>query len=120
MNRSAPLRWASHASVILAGVSMLLLFYIAWGYFRGHPVAGWTSTMLVVVVLSAAQMFVLGMIGEYLGRLYIESKSRPLYLVADVAGPVQGRATLGYRAEDAGEASVTSETPGVKGTLPTK
>ena len=117
---TAPLRWASHASVILAGVSMLLLFYIAWGYFRGHPVAGWTSTMLVVVVLSAAQMFVLGMIGEYLGRLYIESKRRPLYLVADVAGPVQGRATLGYRAEDAGEASVTSETPGVKGTLPTK
>jgi dolichol-phosphate mannosyltransferase len=96
---TAPLRWASHASVTLAGISLLLLFYIAWGYFDGHKVQGWTSTMLVVVVLSAAQMFVLGMIGEYLGRLYIESKRRPLYLVADVAGPVQGRATLGYRAE---------------------
>jgi hypothetical protein len=44
-------------------------------------------------------MFVLGMIGEYIGRLYVESKRRPLYLVADIAGPLQGRATLGYRAE---------------------
>ena len=92
---TAPLRWASHASVLLAGVSLLLLFYIAWGYFEGSPVQGWTSTMLVVVVLSAAQMFVLGMIGEYLGRMYVEVKRRPLYIVADVAGPIMGRATLG-------------------------
>lgn len=96
---TAPLRFASHASVALAGASLLLLVYILWGYFEGDPVQGWTSTMLVVTVLSAVQMFVLGMIGEYLGRLYIESKRRPLYLVADVAGPVRGRATLGFRAE---------------------
>ena len=98
---TAPLRFASHASVILAFASLLLLFYIAWGFFSGHMVQGWTSTMLVVVVLSAVQMFVLGMIGEYLGRLYVESKRRPLYLVADVAGPVRGRATLGFKAEEA-------------------
>lgn len=96
---TAPLRFASHASVLLAGASLLLLFYIAWGYFEGDPVQGWTSTMLVVTVLSAAQMFVLGMIGEYLGRLYIESKRRPLYLVADVAGPVRGTASLGFKGE---------------------
>jgi dolichol-phosphate mannosyltransferase len=54
----------------------------------------------VVVLLGAFQMFVLGMIGEYIGRLYVESKRRPLYLVADVAGPVKGRATLGYRFAD--------------------
>ncbi|WP_294358258.1 glycosyltransferase family 2 protein [uncultured Sphingomonas sp.] len=96
---TAPLRWASHLSVVLAGVSLLLLFYIAWGYFAGDRVQGWTSTMLVVVVLSSIQMFVLGMIGEYLGRLYIEAKRRPLYLVADIAGPVHGRATLGFQAE---------------------
>jgi hypothetical protein len=62
-------------------------------------VQGWTSTMLVTVFLGAVQMFVLGMIGEYLGRLYVESKRRPLYIVADVAGPIQGKATLGFRAE---------------------
>jgi dolichol-phosphate mannosyltransferase len=97
---TAPLRFASHASVILAGASLLLLFYIAYGFIAGNPVPGWTSTMLVVVVLSAIQMFVLGMIGEYLGRLYVESKRRPLYLVADIAGPVRGHAKLGYNADD--------------------
>jgi polyisoprenyl-phosphate glycosyltransferase len=119
---TAPLRWASHAAVVLAGVSLLLLFYIAWGYFKGSPVQGWTSTMLVVVVLSAVQMFVLGMIGEYLGRMYVEVKRRPLYLVADIAGPVQGRATLGVAPppeDQAGSASVTSDTPGAIGTRPT-
>ncbi|PTS74929.1 glycosyltransferase, partial [Sphingomonas sp. HMWF008] len=79
--------------------SLLLFLYIAVGFFSGSAVAGWTSTMLVVVLLGAFQMFVLGMIGEYLGRLYVESKRRPLYLVADVVGPVQGHATLGFRAE---------------------
>jgi dolichol-phosphate mannosyltransferase len=63
-----------------------------------------------VVVLGAVQMFVLGMIGEYLGRLYVESKRRPLYLVADVAGPVRGHASLGYRFEDSGEVSVSPQT----------
>ena len=67
--------------------------------------------MLVVVVLGAVQMFVLGMIGEYLGRLYVESKRRPLYIVADVAGPVMGHASLGYRYADSGEVSVSPVTP---------
>lgn len=107
---TAPLRFASHASVILAGASLLLLFYILWGFFEGSPVQGWTSTMLVVTVLSAVQMFVLGMIGEYLGRLYIESKRRPLYLVADIAGPVKGHSTLGFNAaEPSPEFEVASE-----------
>ncbi len=120
---TAPLRFASHAAVILAGASLLLLFYIAWGYFAGSRVQGWTSTMLVVVVLSAIQMFVLGMIGEYLGRIYVEVKRRPLYIVADITGPIAGRPTLGV-AQPAvgvapGTANVTIDTPGAIGTRPT-
>ena len=122
---TAPLRFASHAGLALTGASLLLLLYIAIGFFTGSAVQGWTSTMLVVVLLGAVQMFVLGMIGEYLGRLYIESKRRPLYLVADIAGPVRGQSTLGFNAAEAtpgfdqdGSASVTIETPGVIGTRP--
>ena len=123
---TAPLRFASHAGLALTGVSLLLFVYIAIGWLTGTAVQGWTSTMLVVVFLGAVQMFVLGMIGEYLGRLYIESKRRPLYLVADIAGPVQGRSTLGFNAteasaafDQAGTASVTIETPGGIGSRPT-
>ena len=126
---TAPLRFASHVGLALTAASLLLLVYIGVGFFTGTAVQGWTSTMLVVVLLGAVQMFVLGMIGEYLGRLYVESKRRPLYLVADVAGPVRGTATLGYRAEEPegagsgtapGTANVTIDTPGVIGTLPTR
>jgi dolichol-phosphate mannosyltransferase len=122
---TAPLRFASHAGLALTAASLLLLLYIAIGFFTGSAVQGWTSTMLVVVLLGAVQMFVLGMIGEYLGRLYIESKRRPLYLVADIAGPVRGHSTLGFNAAEPspefdqdGSASVTIDTPGVIGTRP--
>ena len=128
---TAPLRFASHVGLALTGASMLLFVYIAIGFLTGSAVQGWTSTMLVVVLLGAVQMFVLGMIGEYLGRLYVESKRRPLYLVADVAGPVLGQATLGYRAEApitaypvaepaAGDTKVMIESPGESGTRPTR
>lgn len=107
---TAPLRFASHVGLLLTGASALLVLYIVAGWLMGTTIAGWTSLMLVVVVLGAVQMFVLGMIGEYLGRLYVESKRRPLYLVADVAGPVKGHASLGYRFEDSGEVSVSPQT----------
>ncbi|PKP91915.1 MAG: glycosyltransferase [Alphaproteobacteria bacterium HGW-Alphaproteobacteria-16] len=108
---TAPLRFASHAGLALTGLSVLLFLYIVIGWLFGNAVQGWTSTMLVVVFLGAVQMFVLGMIGEYLGRLYVESKRRPLYLVADVAGPVRSHASLGYRFEDSGEVTVSPHAP---------
>jgi polyisoprenyl-phosphate glycosyltransferase len=108
---TAPLRFASHVGLILTGMSALLILYIVGGFLMGGTIPGWTSLMLVVVVLGAVQMFVLGMIGEYLGRLYVESKRRPLYLVADVAGPVKGHASLGYRYADSGEVTVNPVTP---------
>ncbi len=103
---TAPLRFASHVGLILTAASALLVLYIVFGWLMGSAIPGWTSLMLVVVVLGAVQMFVLGMIGEYLGRLYVESKRRPLYLIADIAGPVQRHATLGYRYADDAEEEV--------------
>jgi polyisoprenyl-phosphate glycosyltransferase len=104
---TAPLRLASHAGLWLVALSVLILAYILFGWLRGDTVAGWTSLMLVVVMLGAAQMFVLGMIGEYLGRLYLEAKRRPTYIVADVIGPVAGTPRLGHHADKI----ATSETP---------
>jgi dolichol-phosphate mannosyltransferase len=106
-----PLTLASHFGLALIGLSAVLLLYIAYGFFRGTAVPGWTSLAFIVVLLGAAQMFVLGMIGEYLGRLYVESKRRPLYLVSDIAGPVQGTAKLGYRAGDGHNVAVAPTAP---------
>jgi dolichol-phosphate mannosyltransferase len=116
---TAPLRMASHIGLWLVAASVLLLAYIAFGFLTGSAIQGWTSLMLVVVVLGAVQMFVLGMIGEYLGRLYMESKRRPLYIVSEIAGHAGGRPQLGHVAQEA-ETIATSETPGGSGTLPTR
>jgi polyisoprenyl-phosphate glycosyltransferase len=95
---TAPLRLASHAGLWLALGSVFLIIYIGASWITGQTIQGWTSLMLVVVVLGAIQMFVLGMIGEYIGRLYTQSKNRPLYIVQNVAGGAVARATLGVNA----------------------
>jgi glycosyltransferase involved in cell wall biosynthesis len=83
---SAPLKLASHAGLWLSLGSVLIVIYIFAGWMSGRSVPGWTSLMLVVVVLGAIQMFVLALMGEYLGRLYNQAKHRPLYIVQEIAG----------------------------------
>jgi polyisoprenyl-phosphate glycosyltransferase len=117
---TAPLRFASHAGLALTGASVLLVIYIAASWLFGRTIAGWTSLMLVVVGIGAVQMFVLGMIGEYLGRLYIEAKKRPLYIVADVIGTSRKGSRLGHRADSGTDSKAISDTPGGIGTRPTR
>ena len=112
---SAPLKLASHAGLWLAAGAVLLILYIAYAWIAGESIQGWTSLMLVVLVLGAIQMFVLALMGEYIGRLYNEAKGRPLYIVQEVAGGEAGRARLGYLAD----ATAKSDKPGGKGKRPT-
>jgi dolichol-phosphate mannosyltransferase len=100
----------------LAVGSVLLILYIAYAWFTGASIQGWTSLMLVVVVLGAVQMFVLALMGEYIGRLYNEAKRRPLYIVQEVAGDGRAEAKLGYIAD----ATAKSDRPGGKGKRPTR
>jgi dolichol-phosphate mannosyltransferase len=113
---SAPLKLAGRAGLLLSLGSLLLILYIAWAWASGQSIQGWTSLMLVVVVLGAVQMFVLALHGEYIGRLYNEAKRRPLYIVQEVAGDGRREARLGYIAE----ATANSDKPGGKGKRPTK
>jgi dolichol-phosphate mannosyltransferase len=96
---SAPLKLASHAGFALSVGSVLLSVYIAYAWIAGRNIPGWTSLMLVVVILGAVQMFVLALMGEYIGRLYNEVKNRPLYVVQEVTGETRSQARLGYLAE---------------------
>jgi dolichol-phosphate mannosyltransferase len=114
---SAPLKLASHAGLWLSLGSVLLILYIAYAWLAGQSIQGWTSLMLVVVILGAIQMFALALMGEYIGRLYNEAKRRPLYVVQEIAGG--GERTpprLGYVAE----ATANKDSPGGKGKRPTK
>ena len=74
---SAPLKLASHAGLALSVGSIVLILYIAYAWAAGPNIQGWTSLMLVVVVLGAVQMFVLALMGEYIGRLYNRSEGAP-------------------------------------------
>jgi dolichol-phosphate mannosyltransferase len=114
---TAPLRFASHFGLWLVAASVLLILYIAFGFLTGRAIQGWTSLMLVVVILGAVQMFVLGLIGEYLGRLFLEAKRRPLYIVSDIAGHTDGHGRLGHVAHEA-ETMAAIETPGGNGSRP--
>jgi len=119
---SAPLKLASHAGLWLSLGSVLLILYIAFAWATGQSIQGWTSLMLVVVVLGAIQMFVLALMGEYIGRLYNEAKGRPLYIVQEVAGVEKlpggdrRKARLGYLAD----ATAKSDRPGGRGKRPIK
>jgi glycosyltransferase involved in cell wall biosynthesis len=114
---SAPLRLASLAGLMLVFGSVLIVLYILFLWTQGETVQGWTSLMLVVVVLGAVQMFVLALMGQYIGRLYNEAKDRPLYIIQDIAGGhvAAKDARLGYVAE----AIANSDSPGGSGNRPT-
>lgn len=112
---SAPLKLASHAGFGLALGSVVIVGFIVYAWLAGRSIPGWTSLMLIVVVLGAVQMFVLALMGEYIGRLYNEAKGRPLYIIQDIAGGGQREARLGYLAE----ATANKDSPGGSGTRPT-
>jgi dolichol-phosphate mannosyltransferase len=82
---TAPLRLA----VILAGFGVLVAaglgLYVLWGFLTHSATQGWTSLALIVVFFSTAQLACLGIFGEYLGRTYMQSKGRPLYMIDEIA-----------------------------------
>lgn len=60
---------------------LLVVAYAVAGWLSGEAVPGWASLMVVVLILGSAQLLMIGLLGEYLGRAYIESKRRPLFII---------------------------------------
>jgi polyisoprenyl-phosphate glycosyltransferase len=76
-----PLRLASLAGSCVGVIGLLLLIYTLVGWITGRVAQGWTSLMSLMLILGGAQLLLLGIFGEYLGRLYMEAKRRPLFVV---------------------------------------
>jgi polyisoprenyl-phosphate glycosyltransferase len=84
---TAPLRLALHAGFIVSALALLYGVAAIVGEASGwRSVPGWTSLLVVTAFLGGIQLVVLGMVGEYLGRVWEEVKARPLYVVQGVEG----------------------------------
>lgn len=72
-----------------AGISILSVISIIWviiSYFAGRTVAGWSSIVCIICFLSGVQLVALGVIGEYIGKIYMEVKHRPRYIISERTG----------------------------------
>jgi polyisoprenyl-phosphate glycosyltransferase len=94
-----PLRLAIWLSLGFAAVGFLMLIYSVISFFLvERTVTGWTSLMATVAILGAAQLLVLGIIGEYVGRILREARGRPTYLVGETEADKKGEGeVIGFR-----------------------
>ena len=77
-----PLYMAVYLGFVLSLLSFLYLPYVIWSYYySGHYAYGWGSVILTVVFFSGLQLCVLGIIGIYIGKMFMQVKDRPLYIV---------------------------------------
>jgi polyisoprenyl-phosphate glycosyltransferase len=87
-----PLQLASYLGFLISSIGF---FYIAYAIglklFTDRVVLGWTSVMVAVLFLGGVQLISLGILGEYIGRIYEEVKQRPLYVVDEAKGFEQHR-----------------------------
>jgi dolichol-phosphate mannosyltransferase len=89
-----PLALASYAGMLFAAAGLMLIMYALYSWWKvGRTPQGWTSLMIVVTVLGSVQLFVLGIIGQYLGRMHEQTRGRPLFVVDRVYRSGGGSAT---------------------------
>jgi dolichol-phosphate mannosyltransferase len=77
----APLRIMFLVAVLGMGLAVVLLGWTLYSFFFLNVVHGWSSAMTVFLFFTSVQLFALAVIGEYVGRIFIESKRRPMYVV---------------------------------------
>ena len=81
---TAPLRLSTYAGIIISGLTFIyLIVLIVRTIFFGTDLAGYPSMMAVILFLGGVQLISLGIIGEYVGRIFNETKGRPLYFVEE-------------------------------------
>jgi len=82
----APLRLASYLGVLISGFAFVYIFVVLALKIMGINFPGYTSIMASILLLGGVQLIVLGMIGEYVGRIFEQGQNRPLYLIDQIKG----------------------------------
>ena len=78
-----PIRFITILGFSVSLISFFMLIYMLIRYFTGNTITGWTSLFFSLWLLGGLQLFAIGIIGEYVGKVYLESKGRPRYIVEE-------------------------------------
>ena len=78
-----PIRMITFLGLLVSFFSLIGLIWVLISHFTGHTVAGWASLAAIVCFATGIQMLSLGIIGEYIGKIYMETKGRPRYIVSE-------------------------------------
>ena len=76
-----PLRFISFIGMVVFLLSFIMSGWVLWQKFNGHVIPGWASTVLPIYFIGGIQLLALGIIGEYIGKIYKETKRRPKYFI---------------------------------------
>lgn len=80
-----PLRLAMWLGLLSSLMAIPIGMHALWGWANGDNIAGWTSSILVILVIGGMQLFMIGILGEYVGRMYIQVKGRPLFIIKNIS-----------------------------------
>ena len=81
----APLRLASYIGILVSAFGFIwMIFIVIKALVIGDPVAGYPSLVSIVCLLGGIQLVMVGIVGEYLGRTYMETKHRPNYIIKEI------------------------------------
>lgn len=76
-----PIKLITGLGFFIFFVSIAVLIYSLVRYFTGHTITGWTTTVISVWAIGGLMMISLGVIGEYVGKIYLETKNRPRFII---------------------------------------
>lgn len=79
-----PISLITGAGMVIIVLSILAAIYALISYFTGHVVRGWTSLILSIWFLGGMQLMAIGLVGEYIGKIYLEVKGRPRYNIEEI------------------------------------
>ena len=79
-----PIRMITTCGFLIFAISILMLLYFLVVHFMGRTVHGWTSTIVSIWAIGGLQLLAIGIVGEYIGKIYLETKARPKYIIETV------------------------------------